>query len=111
MPLTEAEQNKLNVITAAIERRITNKQAAIQLKLTVRQLQRLKAAVKTLGRAAVVHKLKGQSSNHRTDPGIKSKLLEEIKNNYSDFKPGFATEKLQEKYGTTPVSHRLYAFG
>lgn len=107
MPLTEAEQNKLDVITAAIERRIINKQAAIQLKLTVRQLQRLKAAVKTSGTAAVVHKLKGKSSNHRIDSGIKNKLLEEIKGNYSDFKPSFATEKLQEKYGTTPTPQTI----
>lgn len=103
MHLTEKEQNKLNVISASIEKRITNKQAAIQLKLTVRQLQRLKAAVKTSGTAAVVHKLKGKSSNHRIESGIKNKLLEEIKINYSDFKPGFATEKLQEKYAATPT--------
>lgn len=107
MSLTEAEQNKLDVITTAIEKRITNKQAAIQLKLTVRQLQRLKAAVKTSGTVAVVHKLKGRASNHRINPGIKSKLLEEIKGNYSDFKPGFATEKLQEKYAATPTPQTI----
>lgn len=107
MLLTKTEQNRLDVITAAIERRITNKQAAIQLKLTVRQLQRLKAGVKTSGTAAVVHKLKDRASNHHIDPVIKSKLLEEIKGNYNDFKPGFATEKLQEKYNTTPTPQTI----
>ena len=107
MPLTEAEQNKLDVITASIEKRTTNKQAALELKLTVRQLQRLKAAVKTSGTAAVVHKLKGKSSNHRIDRNLKEKLLGEIKGNYSDFKPGFATEKLQEKYCTVPTPQTI----
>lgn len=107
MPLTEKEQSKFDVITASIERRITNKQAAIRLKLTVRQLQRLKVAVKTSGTAAVVHKLKGKSSNHRIDLGTKSKLLGEIKDNYSDFKPGFATEKLQEKHDSIPTPQTI----
>jgi len=107
MSLTETEQKKLDVITAAIEKHITNKQAAVLLKLTVRQLQRLKAAVKTSGTTAVVHKLKGKASNHRIEPDIKSKLLEEIKGNYSDFKPGFAAEKLQEKYSITPTSQTI----
>lgn len=107
MPLTEAEQNKLDVITTAIEKRITNKQAALQLKLTVRQLQRLKAAVKISGTAALVHKLKGKASNHHIDRNLKEKLLEEIKGNYSDFKPGFATEKLQEKFGTVPTPQTI----
>lgn len=107
MPLTETEKNKLDVITAAIEKRITNKQAAAQLKLTVRQLQRLKAGVKTSGTVAVVHKLKGKASNHRIESDIKSKLLEDIKTNYSDFKPGFATEKLQEKYGAAPTAQTI----
>lgn len=107
MPLTESEQNKLNVITAAIERRITNKQAAIQLKLTVRQLQRLKAAVKTSGASAVTHRLKGKTSNHHINQDLKKKLLEEIKNKYSDFKPGFATEKLHETYEPVPTAQTI----
>src|SRR3989344_3201210 len=107
MPFTEAEQHKLDVITASIEKRITNRQAALELKLTVRQLQRLKAAVKAAGTAAVVHKLKGKSSNHRIDQNLKEELLGEIKVNYHDFKPGFATEKLQEKYSTTPTSQTI----
>lgn len=105
--LTETEQRKFDVITAVIQKHLTNKQAAKQLGLSIRQVRRLKSAVKVLGTDALVHKLKGKASNHRIDQGLKEKLLGEIKNKYGDFKPGFATEKLQETYGVNVTSQTI----
>ena len=64
VPLTEAEQRKFDVITLAIQKHLTNKQAAKQLGLSVRQVRRLKATVGVLGATALIHKLKGKPSNH-----------------------------------------------
>lgn len=105
--LTEGEKKKFDVITLAIEKRITNKQAAKQLGLTIRQVRRLKASLRVLGADAVVHKLKGKTSNHQIDGKLKEKLLEDIRAKYNDFKPGFATEKLQETYDLIPTAQTI----
>lgn len=105
--LTPAEQEKAAILTSAIEGKITNEQAARQLKLSVRQVQRVKAAIRKGGITSVIHGLRGKSGNHHIDLSVKEKAVEIIKKNYVDFKPTFATEKLAENhninisYGTT----------
>jgi len=64
---TEKEQYKLSIINKAIAHEITNGQAAKRLQLSVRQIKRLKQQVKRLGEKAIVHKLKGEKSNHHID--------------------------------------------
>ena len=102
--LNEKEQHKLYVINQAIAHKITNDQAAKKLQLSLRQIKRLKQQVKILGEKAVVHKLKGESSNHHIDETIKTKAIEIIKNFYRDFKPILAAEKLQELHEITITS-------
>lgn len=80
--------------------------AAKLLGISSRQIRRLRNKVKKEGMSAVVHKLKGKCSNHRIDPLVKEKKLTVLRKTYSDFKPTFATEKLEElhniriSYGT-----------
>ncbi len=105
--LTEEEQQRLTTIEAAINRQISNGEAARKLRLSVRQLRRLKGSVRRHGASAVVHKLKGRSSNHHIDAGLKKKLIEEIKLKYPDFKPKFATEKLKEEYPVDITSQTI----
>lgn len=105
--LTPWEQEKATILTAAIEGKITNEQAAKQLRLSIRQVQRAKAGIRRYGVASVVHGLKGKLGNHRIAESIKKQSLEVIREKYHDFKPSFATEKLAENhdiiisYGTT----------
>ena len=96
---TPSEQTKLMVITKALAGQITNGQASTMLTLSVRQVQRLKKSVKAYGEKAVVHKLKGRTSNHHINQYIKQEVLRVVQERYADFKPGFATEKLQEHHG------------
>lgn len=102
--LTALEQEKANILTRAIEGKITNDQAAKQLRLSVRQVQRAKAAIRKYGIASVAHGLKGKSGNHRVAEAIKEDSLTLIKKKYSDFKPTFATEKLAENH-SIHISH------
>lgn len=96
--LTEKEQHKLYVINKAIAHTITNNQAAKQLHLSVRQVKRLKQQVRLHGEKAVIHKLKGETSNHAFAQQEKEKIVKTIADNYADFKPTFAAEKLEEKH-------------
>jgi len=96
--LTQREEDKLDVIHDALAGKITNGQAAAMLDISSRQVKRLKNEVRRQGYLAVIHKLKGQQSNHHIEEEIKYQALTVIKQQYSDFKPTFATEKLEENH-------------
>ena len=96
--LTPEEQDRLDVINALIEKKLTNGEAAKKLGTSVRQVQRLKKVVQARGAGGVIHGLKGKVSNHHIDTSVKEKVLQRIRSRYDDFKPGFATEKITEDY-------------
>ena len=96
--LTEREQFKASILTRTIDGKITNAQAAKKLGLSVRQIQRAKAAIRKYGINTIVHKLKGETSNHAFAKQKKEKIIKTIEDNYSDFKPTFAAEKLEENH-------------
>lgn len=97
--INQREQAKLDVIVRALSGQITNAQASRMVGMSVRQIQRLKTKVREQGEKAVIHKLKGRTSNHHIDQYIKEEILRVVKEQYHDFKPGFATEKLEELRG------------
>lgn len=97
--LTAREQEKATILADAIAGKITNGHAAKQLRLSVRQIQRAKAAIRKGGTGTVAHQLKGRPSNHRFPEQKKTNVIETIRQYYHDFKPTFATEKLEENHG------------
>ncbi len=97
--LTSLEQEKATLLNAAIEGKITNGQAAKQLRLSVRQVKRLKANIRKNGADAVIHNLKGKPSNRCIAETTKAYVVSLIDKNYADFKPILATEKLEENHG------------
>lgn len=96
MSFTTKEQEKITVITSIFQGKITNGEAATTLKLSLRQIKRLKKAVREKGSEALIHQLKGKLSNHHIDEAVKTQVLKKVKAEYSDFKPKFASEKLAE---------------
>ena len=66
------------------------------LGISTRQVQRLKIVIVKQGEKGLVHKLMDRKSNHAIDQKIKEDVIKKITETYSDFKPKFATEKLQE---------------
>jgi transposase len=96
--LTQREQEKLVVIIDTLSGKITRAQAAAMLDISPRQVKRLKNKVREQGYLAVIHKLKGRQSNHHIEESVKEQALTVIKEQYSDFKPTFATEKLEENH-------------
>lgn len=108
--LTAKEQTRLDVIKRLLSKEITNGLAAKMLGISGRQVKRLKKRVKNEGEQAVIHGLKGNLGNHHIADAVKQKALSVIKEAYSDFKPTFATEKLEEKHGIkiNPETTRLW---
>ena len=98
MSSTTREQEKITVMTTLLQGKITNGQAATTLKLSLRQIKRLKKAVRERGYEALIHQLKDRVSNHHIDEAIRNEALKKVKEEYSDFKPKFASEKLEENH-------------
>ena len=62
---TPKEKHRFKVISDLLHRKLVNRQAAVKLQLSVRQIQRIKVRVRLFGAAGVVHGLKGKPSNHQ----------------------------------------------
>ncbi len=98
IPLREEEKQKFEVITNLLDGKITNGEAAKKLRLSIRHIQRLKVEVRRRGAEALVHHLKGKPSNHKLHQAVKLEALSLVKEKYSDFKPKFASEKLEDNH-------------
>ena len=96
--MTSKELSRYETITKLIDRQINGSAAAKQLILTVRHIRRLKSKVKQFGAKGLIHRNRGKSSNRRIDQKIIAKAKIFLKNHYSDFKPTFASEKLEERH-------------
>lgn len=96
--MTTRELDRLKVIHHVLQHKLTWPHAAAQLTLSVRQVGRWCARVRTEGHTGIVHRLRGRPSNHRLSAGRLAKALELVKTRYPDFGPTFATEKLRERH-------------
>lgn len=82
-------------------KRITQRQAAEHLGLTVRQVKRLWRAYRTGGAKALISKRRGRASNHQLDPAVTAEALKLMRDRYQDFGPTLAHEKLTEVHQLT----------
>jgi transposase len=73
-----------------------NQQAAMQLGITVRQVQRLKRAFRRHGLAALASKKRGRPSPNQLPAETKRRARELLRTRYVDFGPTLAHEKLVE---------------
>ena len=69
--LTSKEQEKITVMKFVLDGKMTNTQAATMLKLSLRQVKRLKKKVREQGVSAVIHQLKGKTGNHHLKLSLK----------------------------------------
>lgn len=93
------ELKRLKVIEAVIERRITQKSAALIVGLSERQVRRLVGAVREEGERGIVHKARGRPSNHKVSEEVKERVLKLYGEKYGGFGPTLASEKLMEMDG------------
>lgn len=108
--LNSKEKYKLEIIRSAISGKITNSEAGKIIGVSERQIQRLKSSVRKRGQEAVIHGLKNKTGNHSSAIRFKDKILDLVRNKYSDFRPSFASEKIAEIEGilVNPETLRLW---
>lgn len=94
--MTQGELKRLHVIHKALDKLITQAEAAGIIGICLRQAQRIVKAVKAQGDKGVIHKSRGQASNRALPDKIKDKALKLYQEKYHDFGPTLGAEKLLE---------------
>ena len=92
--MSQKEVNRLYVIHQAIEKAISQDQAAEILGLTDRQVRRIARSVRLEGDAGICHKSRGKRPHNRIADKIKDKAVILCRDTYKEFGPTHASEKL-----------------
>ena len=98
--MTQADRDRLVALKKAKKNLITQREAADELELSIRQVQRLLEALKKEGDKAVVHGLRGRVSNRRIEEKIERQAVKILSAPvYEGFGPTLAAEYLGQKHG------------
>jgi transposase len=97
--MTQADRDRLVTLRKAKKRLITQRQAAEELGLSVRQVKRLIYALKKRGDKAVIHGLRGKPSNQRIAKTVEEEAVQILSADlYKGFGPTLASEYLADKH-------------
>jgi len=98
--MTQADRDRLVALKKATKQLITQREAAEELDLSIRQVQRLLDGLRERGDKAVVHGLRGKASNRRIEDKIEREAVKILSMPvYEGFGPTLAAEYLETKHG------------
>ena len=98
--MTQADRDRLVTLKKAKKKLITQREAAEELGLSIRQVKRLVHGLKKYGDKAVVHGLRGKPSSRRIGEGIERQAVKILSAPvYQGFGPTLAAEYLSKKHG------------
>jgi transposase len=95
--MSQEDLRRLAVIHKAIDKRVTQVEAAGILDLSDRQIRRIMTRVQEDGDKGIIHASRGQPSHNVTDLKIKKRAINLCKITYEGFGPTLASEKLLER--------------
>ena len=96
LTMSNRELTRLEVMQRIKQKRLTQKEAAGMLGLSVRQIKRLYRAYKADGAKGLISARRGKPSNHQLNAQVEQQTLDLLKAKYADFGPTLAHEKLTE---------------
>ena len=97
--LTVSQSQKYQVLQAALDGHVTNAQAAGALGKSRRQVQRLKAKVRSLGPPGVRHGNAGRPPHNKLPPDLRQKILGLAASTYADYNFSHLADVLPEDHG------------
>ena len=98
--MSQADRDRLVTLKKAKKKLITQREAAGELGVSVRQVKRLIYALKKRGDKAVIHGLRGRTSNRKIEESIEHEAVKILSAPvYHGFGPTLAAEYLKEKHG------------
>src|SRR5215212_4802137 len=97
--MSQQELSRLEVIQRVGAKRLTQREAAALLRLSVRQVKRLARAYRQRGASALQSKRRGRPSNNHLPAELVAQASRLLCSRYPDFGPTLAAEKLCEEGG------------
>src|SRR5262245_59668207 len=98
--MTQADRDRLVALKKAKKNLITQREAAAELDLSIRQVQRLLDGMRQHGDKAVVHGLRGKPSNRKIEEQVEREAVKILSAPvYKGFGPTLAAEYLAKKHG------------
>jgi transposase len=98
--MTEQEKNRADLFSQISQKNISQTEAAKQLGLSLRHVQRLYALYRKIGLSALVSRHRDRPSNHQLPAFFKARIRELVTcEQYSGFGPTFMCEKLEQRHG------------
>ena len=98
--MTQADRDRLVALKKVQKKVITQREAAEELELSIRQVQRLLYGLQDQGDKAVIHGLLGRPSNRRIEERIERQAVKILSAPaYEGFGPTLASEYLGKKHG------------
>ena len=95
--MSQKELQRLPVLEAVLKKQITQAEASECMDLSARQVRRLQGCLEREGPGGLAHRNRGRPSNRAKPKGLRVRVLELIRQKYSDFGPTLASEKLAER--------------
>ena len=92
------ELHRIEVIHAVCDKRLRRRDAASQLLLSERQIQRLMDHNRAYGPSGLTSLKRGKPGNNCYPGSFRTHILVLLRENYSDFGPTLAAEKLREHH-------------
>ena len=96
---TMKEVTRYSVIQSLLERKMVNREAALCLGLSMRQVQRIRKKVKVRGPLGIIHGNTGRLSSHAFPPQERYRIITVAEDRYFDFNFSHLSEMLEEEEG------------
>lgn len=94
---TMEDMKRYGVVTAVMDRKMTNGEGAAALGLSVRQLKRLKGKVRNHGMAGIRHGNRGRTPAHAFPDTFKKRVIGLVRRRYKGFNFSHLSEMLEEE--------------
>jgi transposase len=94
--MSNREITRLETMQRIKDKRLTQKEAARILNISVRQIKRLYRAYKASGAKGLISARRGKPSNHQMNEELEQQILDLLKEKYEGFGPTLTREKLTE---------------
>src|SRR5713101_1374372 len=110
LTMSRKEAPRVGLLKALVAKRVTGREVAAALAVTVRQVWRLKRRFEATGAAGLLHRSRGRPSPRRLAARLRQRVATLLATTYRDFNDCHATEKLQEVEGlalSRPTVRRL----
>jgi transposase len=95
------EQDRLKLIQAVVDGELRATVAADRLQLSARQVRRMTERYRLEGPVGLISRRRNRPGNRRLKEPLENQVVQILRDQYADFGPTLATEKLAERHQIT----------